>query len=80
MNVPTVSISRILNAPKTPRCSDSNVFNVLKNNTSLFFRQCNDLITLRLVLQFNLLFHFIFSNRSLVLFLFRGFYVVSTCP
>lgn len=36
MNVPAVSVSRILNAPKTPRCSDSNVFNVLKNKYQLF--------------------------------------------
>ena len=34
MNVPTVSMSRILNAPKTPRCSDSNDFNVLKIRTN----------------------------------------------
>ena len=26
MNVPAVSVSRILNAPKTPRCSDSNKY------------------------------------------------------
>ncbi len=30
MKVPTVSMSRILNAPETPRCSDSNDINVPK--------------------------------------------------
>ena len=30
LNVPTVSISRILNAPKTPRLPGSNIVNVLQ--------------------------------------------------
>ena len=34
MNVHTVSVSRILNAPKTPRCSDSNDVNVRQNKTN----------------------------------------------
>jgi hypothetical protein len=34
LNVPTVSVSRILNAPKTPRLPGSNIVNVLQKQAT----------------------------------------------